>query len=198
MADPHPFLTSRFDDALIYTSALHAKQFRKGSRIPYIAHLLGVTALVLENGGDEDEAIAALLHDAVEDQGGVKTLKTIRHRFGKRVASIVEGCSDAFTHPKPPWRERKERYLSHLETASPSTRLVSLADKVHNARSILRDLHKDGESTWSKFNGGKEGTLWYYRSLVDAFSRLDSNPLVHELRSAVEQIEQWCTSKSNK
>jgi len=164
-----PKLSSRFKEALIYATQLHAQQTRKRANTPYIAHLLSVAALVLESGGDEDEAIAALLHDAVEDQGGVKTLKEIQQRFGDKVADIVESCTDAYAFPKPPWRVRKEAYIAHIEAASPEARRVSLADKLHNARSILRDLRFDGEGTWEKFNGVKEGTLWYYRTLLPYF-----------------------------
>lgn len=186
----------RFEEALIFATQLHAHQTRKSSQTPYIAHLLCVTGLVLEAGGDEDTAIAALLHDAVEDQGGLKTLEEIRSRFGEHVASIVDGCSDAYTIPKPPWKNRKETYLAHLPEATPEVRLVSLADKLHNARSILRDLHTDSESVWGKFKGGKEGTLWYYRSLVDIFQHHDENFLVDELAQVVGEIEELSNSNS--
>jgi (p)ppGpp synthase/HD superfamily hydrolase len=182
-------LTDRFEQALIYATQLHAEQTRKQNRTPYIAHLLSVTALVLEDGGDEDEAIAALLHDAVEDQGGMETLEAIRQRFGSRVAEIVDGCTDAYTIPKPPWRKRKEDYLHHLEHASPEVRRVSLADKLHNARSILRDLKADGEDVWRKFNGGKDGTLWYYRSLSDIFNRTGDDWMTAQFANLVSEIE---------
>jgi GTP pyrophosphokinase len=188
-------LSARFEEALIFATQLHTHQTRKGSQTPYIAHLLGVTALVIESGGDEDTAIAALLHDAVEDQGGLDTLAEIRQRFGARVAEIVDSCSDAYTIPKPSWRERKEAYLNHLPEATPEARLVSLADKLHNARSILRDL-RQGENIWEKFNGGKEGTLWYYRSLVDEFNGLENNFLADELSRVVNQIEVLSETKS--
>lgn len=168
---------------------LHAGQARKGSNTPYVAHLLAVTALVLEDGGDEDQAIAALLHDAAEDQGGLATLEEIERRFGKRVALIVDGCTDTYLTPKPPWQERKERYLQHLQSAVPEVRRVSLADKLHNARSILTDLSQLGNEVWARFTGGKEGTLWYYRSLVQIFQELDSSPMVVELARVVERIE---------
>lgn len=188
-------LTPRFEEALVFATQLHARQIRKGSQTPYVAHLLGVTALVLENGGDEDTAIAALLHDAVEDQGGLKTLNEIRQRFGTRVADIVEACSDTFTFPKPPWRKRKQAYLDHLPDTTPEARLVSLADKLHNARSILRDLSQDGELVWNKFNGGKQGTLWYYHSLVEIFQQLDDNYLVSELTRVVSEIDAYSNQK---
>jgi GTP pyrophosphokinase len=193
-AEPDPasanVLGERFEDALRYAAHLHADQSRKGSGSPYVAHLLGVAALVLEEGGDEDQAIAALLHDAVEDQGGLPQLEAIRARFGERVAAIVLGCTDTDTWPKPPWRERKEAYLAHLPHAAPEVWLVSLADKVYNARSILRDLRANHHEIWSRFKGGREGSLWYYHALADAFGRLMPNSaLVIELRATLAEIE---------
>ena len=183
-------LTSRFVSALEYAARLHANQRRKGSQVPYLAHLLSVTALVLEDGGDEDLAIAALLHDAVEDQGGMITLKQIRHDYGDRVADIVLGCSDSTSiFKKAPWKERKDDYLAHLATASPDVLKVSLADKLHNARTILQDLRQDGEAVWKRFNGGKEGTLWYYRQLAEFFTYLGASPYAQELERLVEEIE---------
>jgi (p)ppGpp synthase/HD superfamily hydrolase len=182
-------LSARFEEALILAVRWHAGQVRKETTIPYIAHLLGVTSLVLEQGADEDEAVAALLHDAVEDQGGVVALEEIRRRFGDRVAEIVAGCTDAWTTPKPPWRERKEAYIAHLRQASASVRLVSAADKLHNARSILADYRVLGDALWSRFNGGKAGTLWYYRALVETLRSIDSTPLVEELARVVSEIE---------
>lgn len=180
-------LTERFENALRYAFALHGEQARKGSGTPYMAHLLGVTALVLENGGDEDNAIAALLHDAVEDQGGLATLAEIRRRFGDRVAEIVEGCTDSYEIPKPPWRERKERYLAHLRQASADVRRVALADKLYNARSILYDLKRSGEDVWARFRGGKDGSLWYYQALAEIFQD-DTSVLAGELVAVVGQI----------
>ena len=189
-------LTERFDDALIFTTKLHANQVRKGSGTPYIAHLLSVTALVLEAGGDEDLAIAALLHDAVEDQGGMITLSEIKKRYGLRVAEVVLSCSDSYTTPKPAWRKRKENYLSKLRESNPGSRLVSLADKVHNFRCLLRSLRKDNDMVWEKFNGGKEGTLWYYRSLVSVFDEFEDNYLMEELRRVVEEINLIAASQT--
>jgi (p)ppGpp synthase/HD superfamily hydrolase len=188
-------LTERFGQALLFAFQLHSQQRRKGSQTPYIAHLLGVASLVLEDGGDEDEAIAALLHDAVEDQGGLETLEQIRVRFGERVAGIVDGCTDSYETPKPPWRQRKIDYLAHLKTASPSVWRVSLADKLHNARTILVDLHSQGEQIWQRFNGGEAGSLWYYRSLVNIFRQLTisgkfHSPMVPMLGEVVSQLEQ--------
>lgn len=149
-------LTDRFTAALVLAHNLHREQLRKATLVPYIAHLLTVSALVLENGGDEASAIAALLHDAAEDQGGDETLALIREKFGPQVAEIVVGCSDTFEIPKPPWRERKEAYLGHLPKASPEIQLVSLADKVHNARTILANLRTSGEDLWEfTSKGGK-------------------------------------------
>ncbi len=189
-------MTNRFQDALVYAAQLHAKQKRKGSETPYIAHLLGVTALVLEAGGDEDQAIAALLHDAVEDQGGVRTLEAIRLRFGERVARIVVGCTDAYQIPKPPWKERKEEYLEHLRSVPADVRLVSLADKLHNARAILADLRHQGEQTWGKFKGGRQGTLWYYRTLVEIFQATGSDALTDELARVVDEMERLAGAPS--
>lgn len=182
-------LTHRFVQAMQYSFHLHSSQMRKGTSIPYVAHLLGVTALVLEDGGNEDEAIAALLHDAVEDQGGRETLGQIRLRFGEQVAEIVAGCTDAFDTPKPPWKQRKLDYINHLHTASPAVRRVSLADKLHNARSILANLRTEGASTWTRFNGGREGTLWYYHSLLEVFQQVESSPMVGELGRVLKEIE---------
>lgn len=182
-------LSPRFEEALVYANRLHVEQVRKASGVPYISHLLGVAAIVLEYGGSEDEAIAALLHDAIEDQGGAATREEIRRRFGNAVTAIVDGCTDAETIPKPPWRARKEAYLSHLATAPESVRLVSAADKVYNAQSIVKDYRRAGEAVWSRFKGGREGTLWYYRSLVDAFSKFGPHPLYVELSRIVEDLE---------
>ena len=182
-------LSRRFEDALTYATVIHAGQLRKGTGIPYIAHILGVTAIALEHGADEDEAMAALLHDAGEDAGGLGRIADIRTRFGSKVADIVAGCTDAVTLPKPPWRERKEKYIAHLKDADDSTLLVSASDKLHNARAILSDLRKDGDAVWSRFKGGKEGTLWYYRSLVTAFRQHGSSDLVDELERVVSEIE---------
>lgn len=182
-------LTPRFVEALQYMVDLHQAQRRKGSDVPYVAHLLSVAALVLENGGDEDQAIAALLHDAPEDQGGLDTLAEIRRRFGECVASIVDGLTDTYLTPKPPWRRRKEEYITHLRTAPPEVRLVSLADKLHNARSILADLQTQGDSVWERFNGGKDGSLWYYRALLEVFQESAPSPMTQELKRVVAELE---------
>ena len=150
-------LSPRFDQALHYAALVHAGQSRKGTDIPYLAHLLGVASIALEHGANEDEAIGALLHDAGEDAGGDGRIEDIRHRFGDAVADIVQGCTDAVTLPKPPWRKRKEDYIAHVPKASASVRLVSASDKLHNARAILRDYRRLGEALWPRFNGGNDG-----------------------------------------
>ncbi|HEY4248982.1 MAG TPA: HD domain-containing protein [Lacunisphaera sp.] len=183
-------LSSRFDQALHYATLIHAGQLRKETAIPYLAHLLGVTSIALEYGASEDETIGALLHDAGEDAGGDGRILDIRQRFGAAVADIVQGCTDAVVLPKPPWRKRKEDYIAHVPAASASVRLVSAADKLHNARAILRDLRQMGARLWPRFNGGKEGTLWYYRSLVAAFQTAGPTELVAELDRVVTEIEQ--------
>lgn len=182
-------LSSDFCEAVEYAVQMHLRQFRKGTSIPYVSHVLSVASLVLEYGGTEDEAIAALLHDTVEDQGGRQILDRIRRRFGDGVAVIVEGCTDADTIPKPPWRERKEAYIRHVEGASAPVCLVSAADKLHNARAILRDYRDLGEELWSRFNGGRDGTLWYYRSLLEAFRTKVPDALFNELEGVVVAIE---------
>jgi (p)ppGpp synthase/HD superfamily hydrolase len=182
-------LSQQFEKALLYATRIHRGQLRKKSKIPYIAHILGVTAISLEYGADETEAIGALLHDAVEDCGGAKRLRDIERKFGKAAARIVDGCTDTDQIPKPPWRERKEKYIAHLDKASAATRLVSASDKLHNARAILRNLREEGDELWSRFNGGKEGTLWYYRSIVTAFRKHGKNELVDELQRVVSEIE---------
>ncbi len=181
-------LGPRFLRGFVFAAEKHARQTRKASTIPYIAHLMGVASLALEFGGDEDVAIAALLHDVVEDCGGAPMLKEVRRRFGSRVAKIVDGCTDSATDPKPPWRERKEAYIRHLKDADADTRLVSAADKLNNVRSILSDHREVGESVWERFNGGRDGTLWYYRALVREFLR-KPNKLIRELELAVRELE---------
>ena len=191
-------MTSRFEQALVFAAQLHKDQRRKGSGVPYVSHLLAVAALVIEHGGDEDEAIAALLHDAIEDQGGPKAREEIRRRFGDRVTEIVDGCTDSETVPKPPWKERKLAYIAHLAGASASVRLVSAADKLHNARSILIDYRGLGEEIWQRFQGRKTGTLWYYRSVLDVLSQSGKTPLVAELDRVVRELEQLAAPQSSK
>ncbi len=187
-------LSPRFDQALGYVTILHSGQTRKGTAVPYIAHLLAVAGIALDYGATEDEAVAALLHDAVEDAGGRRRLYDIRCRFGQAVADVVAGCSDAVGAPKPPWRERKEAYLRRLAEAPSPVVLVAAADKLHNVRSLLADYRACGEAVWGRFKGGREGTLWYCRSLVEALSRPPDLPdgtrrLVEELGRVVGDLE---------
>jgi (p)ppGpp synthase/HD superfamily hydrolase len=189
MPDKKSPLGKRFVEAFGYAAALHSTQKRKGSDIPYIAHLMAVCSLVLDLGGDEDQAIAALLHDAVEDQGGQPTLREIRRRFGERVARLVEDCTDADTDPKPPWRPRKEKYLRHLQSAPPEVLPIVLADKIHNARAILRDYRQLGDAVWKRFKGGKEGTLWYYRALAATLEKMDAGWAAQELSRIVSELD---------
>ena len=187
-------LSSRFEQALTYAAIVHAGQVRKSTTIPYLSHLLAVAGLVLEHGGDEDEAIAALLHDAVEDSGGQTRLADIRQRFGNRVAEIVLGCTDADTIPKPPWQARKEAYIAHLEQVSPSARLVSCCDKLHNCRTIVSDLYLYGDEVWKKFTGQRDGSLWYYATLLAEYQRLGvPKPLVDELSRTVQSMHALAT-----
>ncbi len=182
-------LGERFKDALSLATDLHSNQRRKGSGIPYVAHLLGVASLVLEYGGNEEEAIAALLHDAVEDQGGKQTRQIIADKFGEPVAQIVDGCTDSDTIPKPPWRGRKEAYIAHLATATPSVLLVSACDKLYNVRTILADYRRMGDEIWERFKGGrKDGTLWYYQALVIEYKKTGNQPVYDELERTVREL----------
>jgi (p)ppGpp synthase/HD superfamily hydrolase len=182
-------LGPRFRRAFLFAADKHAGQARKASTIPYIAHLMGVASLVLEFGGDEDMAMAALLHDVVEDCGGTPMLAQVRRQFGKRVAKIVAGCTDSDTTPKPPWRERKEIYIRHLKDADAETRLVSAADKLNNVRSILSGHRDVGEAIWARFHGGRDGTLWYYRTLLEEFLESKPHRLIREFELAVKELE---------
>ena len=186
----------RFEDALGFAAHLHSAQTRKGSDTPYISHLLAVAAIVMEHGGTEDEAIAALLHDAVEDQGGPATLAQSRELYGDEVAYIVAGCTDTDEVPKPPWDERKKRHVAHLADAPASVLLVVAADKLHNVRSVLADYHAIGDALWPRFTGSRDGTLWYYREVADTLqTRADSGNdnltrLVADLNRAIVELEQ--------
>lgn len=171
-------LTERFDRALLLATGLHRDQVRKGTSIPSVSHLLAVTALVLKHGGAEDDAIAAGLHDAAEDLGGLPTLARIRADFGERVADLVAAVSDTFAAEKPPWRERKERYLAHLAEADPGAVRISLADKLHNARCTLNDVRAIGAEAWTRFKGGRDGTLWYLRGVLSVARARGLHPLL--------------------
>lgn len=184
-----PRLGPKFNEALGFAAELHRTQTRKASEVPYVGHLLSVAGLVIEADGTETEAIAALLHDAAEDQGGDATLVLIEERFGPEVAAIVEECSDTVVTPKPPWRERKQRYIEHLNTASDSTIRVSMADKLDNARAILRDLRRFGPKVWQRFNtDDPHEHLWYYRSLLEVYRRRSDSWLFYELSRVVETL----------
>jgi GTP pyrophosphokinase len=191
-----PVLTDRFDMAFKFASELHHNQARKGIGTPYIAHLMSVSALVLEFGGDEDQAIVALLHDAMEDQGGLPTLDKIRRRFGDRVANAVRECSDSESsdpNEKPPYHQRKREYLNHLRDASPDALLVSAADKLHNARAMLLDYRQLGDELWKRFNkeATKQDHLNYYRTLVTTFRTTKApQAMVDELDRVVTKLEQ--------
>ena len=184
-----PKLSPRFDQAFLYAAEKHATQTRKKTDVPYISHLMSVAALVLEAGGDEDQAIAALLHDVVEDCGGVPVLEEVQRRFGDRVAKIVEGCTDAYTIPKPPWKQRKLDYLEILRRADDDIRLVSAADKLHNVRTILADYRTEGDAVWQRFSGRRDGTLWYYRAVLEVLQGGHPNPLLDELQRVVTELE---------
>ena len=184
-------LSSKFEEAFQLAFDLHqrkGRQGRKGKDTPYVSHLMAVAALVLEFGGTEEEAIAALLHDAVEDQGGPTTLRLIEERFGPKVARIVADCSDCEGEPKPAWRDRKKKYIDHIPHVSSSSRIVSLADKIHNAGTILRDLRQHGVKTFERFNGKRDGTLWYYDALARTFLEQNPDEMAKELDSIVQEL----------
>ncbi len=186
-----PRLTPKFTDALGYAARIHATQTRKASEVPYLGHLLSVAGLVIEADGTETQAIAALLHDAAEDQGGEQTLDEIGQKFGADVRAIVAECSDTFESPKPPWRERKEQYIDHLHGASDDAVLVSLADKLDNARAILRDFRALGSDVWQRFSVRDPGLhLWYYRSLLEVFEQRSGSWMVGELRNVIDALTQ--------
>lgn len=181
-----------FDEALVFASEVHRLDKRKGTGKPYISHLLGVCSLVVDYGGDEEMAIAALLHDAVEDHGGRPMLQKIRERFGERVARIVDGCTDSYAEDpsqKAPWRERKEAYLERVRREDADVRMVSAADKLYNCRTIVRGVKKHGLSVLDRFNGGRGDTVWYYRQLVEAYREAGTHELVEELAVAVAELE---------
>lgn len=187
-------LTARFDEALRFASEVHRHQNRKGGEIPYIAHLLAVTAFVLENGGDEDTAIAALLHDTVEDQGGLPMLERVRAAFGPRVASIVMEVSDNEGDPKPPWKMRKQDFINAIPRLSPEARLIALSDKLHNVRSTIDEFRRVGDVVWTRFHGRRDGTLWYYREVLRALRSVNGTqqvtiePLLQELTRAINEL----------
>jgi GTP pyrophosphokinase len=184
-----PPLTERFDDALRFAHDIHRTQSRKGSGAPYIGHLLGVASIVLDDGGSEDEAIGALLHDAAEDHGGRPRLEEIRARYGESVARVVEDCTDSWESPKRPWAERKREYVEHARTLPAPSLRVSAADKVHNAYAILRDLRNHGEQVWERFDASADDVIEYYEDLVRSFRQAGGGKLVEELERIVKGIQ---------
>jgi (p)ppGpp synthase/HD superfamily hydrolase len=183
---------SKFDEAFMLAHELHRRDVRKGTGKPYISHLLGVCSLVVDYGGDEEMAIAALLHDAVEDHGGQPMLEQIRECFGDRVAHIVDGCTDSYVtdaSQKDPWRLRKEKYIARIPRESADVRLVSAADKLYNCHTLLRDLRHHGIEALDRFNGGRTDTVWYYDELVIAFRQAGSNDLVEQLALVVDEMK---------
>lgn len=178
----------RFDEALRFAHDLHRDQTRKGVATPYIHHLLGVASLVGEYGGAEDQVIAALLHDGPEDQGGEETLQTIRNKFGDAVADYVEGCTDSFSSPKPPWRPRKEAFIERVRTAPDDVKLIVAADKLHNVRSMIRDYRQLGDRLWKRFTADKDATLWYYDEVLKALDEGWNHPILEELSGEVAQL----------
>ena len=180
----------RFRRAITAALNFHREQTRKGGTVPYIAHVLAVTSIVQECGGTEDDAIAALLHDAVDNGGGWDAYEDISRKFSVKVADIVLNCTDTMEFPKPPWRERKDAFLSGLPNVSDSARLVIAADKLHNARCLLADLRSQGDEVWERFSGGKEGTLWYYRAVAETLKKAGPHLLAAELGRVVGELEQ--------
>ena len=181
-------LSGRLDEAFEYAHAVHATQTRKGTDRPYLSHLMGVSSIVLDDGGSEDEAIAALLHDAAEDHGGRERVEDIRTRFGEQVAKIVEDCTDSWSDPKEPWIERKQSYVEHARTLSAPSLRVSIADKVHNTYAILRDLRNSGEAVWSRYSATPDDVMAYYEGLVRAYREAGGGRLVDELDRIVRGI----------
>jgi len=197
METTEPRLSRKFFDALCYAAELHNNQVRKGGEIPYIGHLLSVAGLVLEADGNETQAIAALLHDSAEDQGGAAVLAEIETRFGPAVAAIVSECSDTVETPKPPWRERKQHYIAHLASASDDAVLVSLADKLDNARALLRDVRGVGSTLWDRFSErDPQLHLRYYRSLFEVYERRNHTWLVDELRRVLHELGEQINAPS--
>jgi (p)ppGpp synthase/HD superfamily hydrolase len=191
-------LSTRFDQALETASRLHREQVRKGTTIPYVSHVIGTCSIALEYGANEDQAIAALLHDVIEDIESVDDARAEVAVFGPEVLRIVEACSDTDLRPKPSWPERKQSYVARIPDEDAAVLLVSASDKLHNARAILRDVRTEGDALWTRFKAGRDGQLWYYRGLVTAFR---SNPahhreLVDELDRTVREIERLAGATS--
>ena len=189
LQERNEMLTGRFDEAFLFAHNIHRDQRRKGTSIRYISHLMQVSAIVVEYGGDEDQAIAALLHDAAEDQGGEPTLDEIRRRFGSGVAQIVFDCTDSWTEAKPDWKPRKEAYIAAMRARSQRSMLVSLADNTHNSEAIMSDFAMIGDRVWERFAGGAAGTRWYYSALVDVFEERLPGPLTNRLKRAIRGFD---------
>ena len=185
-------LSSRFSSALALALDLHGTQLRKGTGVPYMTHLMAVCALVGEYGGDEDLMIAALLHDTLEDCSDRISLPQIVERFGWRVGSVVDGCSDCVKTPKPPWQQRKQAYLDRLAGEKADVKLVASCDKLHNCTALLRDSRLLGDSHWARFNASKEQQAWYLRSCVDALRQGWWNPILAPLEEVVSAFERHC------
>lgn len=186
-----PLHSTRFGQALAYATEAHGGQTRKISGVPYVAHLLGVASLALEFGATEDEAVAALLHDVVEDQGGLSRLEDVKTRFGIEVARLVEACSDSLSSDpdqKAPWRERKVHHLERLAKADASVRLVTACDKLHNLQNILRDLRHRGVAIWAHFKSRPEDQVWYYESVLGALEAAEARPFIQDLWDAVSAL----------
>ena len=185
------FDLDKYLEAYVYSYKLHKKQTRKGSNIPYFTHLSSVSNLIIENNGTTTQAIAGLLHDAVEDQGGAKTLAAIKRKFGPKVAKIVDQCSDTTIKPKPPWKTRKIKYIENIKNKTQDTLLVSLCDKYHNANCILSDYQKVGEEIWDRFTASKQETFWYYESLYKEFKKYLKNhlELIKAYKNTVDEMK---------
>ncbi len=188
-------LNERIERALIFAASKHAGQTRKGSEVPYITHPVAVALLVHEHGGTENQVVAALLHDTVEDCGGLPVLEEIRERFGEAVADMVRAMTDSLDRERESWRERKQRALDTFTTVGASVRLVAVCDKLHNVRSILADYERIGAQIWERFRGGKEGSLWYYRSLLDALHSDGAPAPFTDLERAVVRLEALAASE---
>ena len=188
-------LTERVERALVFAACKHEGQTRKGAAIPYITHPIAVAMLVHEHGGSEDEVVGALLHDTVEDCGGLPVLEEIRELFGDTVAAIVDGMTDSYDRDGEKWETRKQRYIDRIGVSDASVRLVAVCDKLHNARSILVDYEQIGAEIWNRFRGGKEQSLWYYRSMVDTFVRAGERRLVDELDRTVTSLEELAAAE---
>jgi (p)ppGpp synthase/HD superfamily hydrolase len=176
--------SQRLDEAVLFAMDAFRSRRRKATDIPYLTHLLQVMCIVGEHGGDEDQLIAAVLHDWLEDIPGADTA-VLRARWGERVQRMVEALSDSTGEPKPPWKERKERYLAHLRAQPAEVKLISAADKLHNCMSIRRDHAAVGDTVWDRFNAGRDGTLWYYQAVTDALAEGWDHPLHHRLAAEV-------------